>query len=682
MTDPKPNDLPTGPKERIEQLIELLTRECGELTEPEKKLARAVALGEECGLLQPGDEELTRGSNADAWKDQHKHHRVRASVLQAICVCEDAHPLVDPAGIRLLHAWVAGDLDLTGTRIPFGLSFDRCHFDRPVVAHGASLPRLRFRGCHATGLDLRAIETTYSINLGDGFVCHGSVKLQQARIGANLICKGSCFLNPDGWAIRADGAKINGNAFLRDGFKALGGVRLWGAVIGGALSVRDACFIGRTPPTRTKATRTGHEEEREAINANATQVHGSVYLGPGLRTRGVVALRHSRITGNLDCEDGKFHNPDAHPRALSLDATEASINGSMIIRDASFVGTLDLTRTRIASLNDERDGGDPRRPGKWPHRLILADCRYDAIHPGSLLDARRRLDWLKVHDRTVPAFLNPSLGPPAKSDAGRPLPRGAWPMEGIARWARAMSDRAFGRWPPDPGPYRWLAGVQRRQGHERDADRIMTRLAWRRILPLFNQRLKGDFRDRLVALPYLLASCVYGIIVGHGYARFRPLWWLGGFWLAGGFFFGANEGHRMQPTQGFVLRAWTQAEQAGWTATPLQPQTIETWITRPAQSVRRAGVVYARPSPEEANATEEAPPSDQQLRWIASYPKFSPWVYSLDSFLPLVDFHQEDYWTPESGWWAKDWYLPFHIASGWVIATLFAASFTKLARHD
>ncbi len=181
---------------------------------------------------------------------------------------------------------------------------------------------------------------------------------------------------------------------------------------------------------------------------------------------------------------------------------------------------------------------------------------------------------------------------------------------------------------------------------------------------LLHQRLKASAWDKFVALPYFILSFAYGIIVGHGYARFRPLIWLVIFFGFGVWVFSRDDGRHMQPTQGYVLRAWTQAAQADWDATPRQPETIIEWVDT------------------QANLGDGSGLTNQQLRWIAGYPKFSPWVYSLDAFLPLVNFQQEEYWTPASGWWAKDWYLPLHITSGWVIATLFAASFTKLARHD
>src|SRR5262249_53475832 len=55
------------------------------------------------------------------------------------------------------------------------------------------------------------------------------------------------------------------------------------------------------------------------------------------------------------------------------------------------------------------------------------------------------------------------------------------------------------------------------------------------------------------------------------------------------------------------------------------------------------------------------------------YPCFSPFVYSLDTFLPIVELHQKKYWLPDA---TKQngriyrWYLWFHIFVGYFLTTL------------
>jgi len=152
---------------------------------------------------------------------------------------------------------------------------------------------------------------------------------------------------------------------------------------------------------------------------------------------------------------------------------------------------------------------------------------------------------------------------------------------------------------------------------------------------------------------------VYRVLVGFGYYRWRALAWLLVLLVAGSIVFGYQSGRRMQPTQMLALREFESAH-----------------VQNGASAARAGGELTRR------------------------YPKFNALIYSADALIPLVSFHQEDYWTPRGdpavhsigswwrtgGWWSGRWwtkvYLVFHISMGWVIATLFAASFTRLMRHD
>ena len=84
-------------------------------------------------------------------------------------------------------------------------------------------------------------------------------------------------------------------------------------------------------------------------------------------------------------------------------------------------------------------------------------------------------------------------------------------------------------------------------------------------------------------------------------------------------------------------------------------------------------------------------------------PKFNAFMYSVDAFLPILDFYQESYWLPNAN--KKDdikiplnysnticyknawigsllrYYLWFHIFMGWVLTSLAVAGFTGLVRR-
>ena len=70
------------------------------------------------------------------------------------------------------------------------------------------------------------------------------------------------------------------------------------------------------------------------------------------------------------------------------------------------------------------------------------------------------------------------------------------------------------------------------------------------------------------------------------------------------------------------------------------------------------------------------------------FTRFQPIVYSLDTFIPIVDLHQETNWIPQPergkswvGRWAR-FYLWVHIAFGWILTTVAVAGFTGLIKKD
>lgn len=79
---------------------------------------------------------------------------------------------------------------------------------------------------------------------------------------------------------------------------------------------------------------------------------------------------------------------------------------------------------------------------------------------------------------------------------------------------------------------------------------------------------------------------------------------------------------------------------------------------------------------------------DDALQLMAGdYPHFKGLFYSLDTFIPLIDLHQESYWMPNANapvWGYVLWgYLWFHILAGWVLTTLLIAGLTGIMRnHD
>jgi len=63
------------------------------------------------------------------------------------------------------------------------------------------------------------------------------------------------------------------------------------------------------------------------------------------------------------------------------------------------------------------------------------------------------------------------------------------------------------------------------------------------------------------------------------------------------------------------------------------------------------------------------------------YPRFNPIIYSLDTFVPIINFHQAQYWIPGTRHSRWTWtYLRIHIVMGWIFSTLAIAGVTGLVR--
>ena len=59
-------------------------------------------------------------------------------------------------------------------------------------------------------------------------------------------------------------------------------------------------------------------------------------------------------------------------------------------------------------------------------------------------------------------------------------------------------------------------------------------------------------------------------------------------------------------------------------------------------------------------------------------PAFHPFIYALDSFVPIVDLHQVRFYLPTST--GLRWYLWAHTAVGWLLTTLLIVGATGIIR--
>ncbi len=647
-----------GEIERFEGLLRRAKSEFGDtVTEDEERLLKACVVGEVADFTTPDfweklkeaqdEESKAMVDEPDEWPERPEPPaKIRAEVVAWLLTSAAGKRYVHPHGVRMRGVRIEDTLRLAHATLHGALWANQSE-----LLAGCDLIGSRFVDLHLNGSLVKAgmmsrggIQSVHlddsqsagNVSIQGGFLAKGEVRLLGASIGGDLACSGGRFRNPGGNALSADGCQVGGFVFLKDDFQSVGAVRLLGASIGGSLS----CIGGRF-----------HNPGGDALNADRCLVGGHVLLNSEFQSVGAVWLLGARIGGNLECIGGRFRNPNGD----ALMGEGCRVSGTLFVRGIGSVeGRIVLTRSRIAYLYDGE------RNSAWPDKIVLTDCRYDAIYAGSPLDARSRLQWLAKHDSTAKTYINAN--------------------EGVI----------------DPQPYRWLAEVMKKQGHEEDARTVLRVCAERRVKGLVAQAFaapidrtyrylirraavlavlciallaggywlgaaalaivvswfalqafkhRGDDEARLRVCQLVEGNRVrvmqhtYRWVVGHGYARWRVLVWLGLVLSVGTFLLVDHPvpvpGGLMQPTQSYALKEWSQG-------------------TQPA--------------------------------WYEALPKYNPFLYSADALVPLVSFHQEEHWTPSTatwrGWFVKNVYLPLHIAAGWVIATLFVASFTRLMRQE
>jgi hypothetical protein len=169
--------------------------------------------------------------------------RVRASLIRwlALGAPGDGAVRLHEKGLRIAGALVVSDgqadparagttpgLDLEGCKLDHDLLLEDCRFQDTPVLRGARLQTLNLQGSVLPGLQGDRLEARGDVFLR-GVVAAGEVRLVGARIGRHLVCEGGRFENPDGKALTADSARVEGTFFWRAGSRADGAIDLQAA---------------------------------------------------------------------------------------------------------------------------------------------------------------------------------------------------------------------------------------------------------------------------------------------------------------------------------------------------------------------------------------------------------------------------------------------------------------------
>jgi len=473
--------------------------------------------------------------------------------------------------------------------------------------------------------------------------------------------------------VQAGNASIGGSLYLSGGFTSTKSVHLVDATIEGSLVCNRGSFTG------------GLEE---AICADRVNVRGSVFLRYGFRANGEVRCLSAKVGGTFDCQDSEFTSPGAgtRPDAKALSADGIEVRGDVFLRGIKARGQVRFPGAKIGGQLNCRSGKffhELPNVSVQPVALIAANIGigetlildggfqstgrvvFDGARLNSDLvcrgepDSPVRMTTLELRGACIQGALmlefcevSQSLDLRFASVQTLDDRESAWPAKGVLDVERFRYESIAPDAPRDfnsrlrwlklhktfhPQPYRQLASTLAAMGQDEDAREVHIALAKHQHE---DERAKGFWELRRSTIWWLRLVLKWGL--GYGYLPWRPAWAMLALLLIGWGVFTFGHPHLFSPASDEVLLS------------------------------------------ESFRATGTAPPG---------YQRFSAFVYSADVLLPIIDFHQETTWLPDStkhvdlwglvsiaGAWLR-WYLWFHIAMGWILTTLLVVGLTGIVRH-
>ncbi len=432
--------------------------------------------------------------------------------------------------------------------------------------------------------------------------------------------------------LMAKGAEIEGSVALANGFTTNGELNFAGATIAGVLDCRRSDFI-----------RLVADGAKIAQSLDLREAKGQM-----------VNLLGASIGGSLEAEGANLSNPGAW---WSLLADRAKITGNVFLRRNRMTGEPFRAAGQVnflgASIGGslECDGAELSDPPPGDALLLVDRARVGGnifLRDGFCCDGladftgaeATSLVWAgaRVTNNTVLTLRSTKLAVLRSDNKTWPKPENVTLDELVYGRLNDFGGIDSGRlldWlalqPTDqfyPQPFEQLALVLRAMGFEKDAREVM----------IAKNSRRSDFTKSFTG-PWVWYNVV-GPLIGYGYRPGYAFGWSLLFIALGAGLF------------------W-----AGYRADVIVP-------TKPGGYATYGG------TPDPAGSTRP--------RFSPDYPKFNAFVFSLESFTPLLRLDQSSNWAPNAHRGTAGRllriYLWCHIIAGWVLTSLWVGSVTGLVK--
>lgn len=281
--------------------------------------------------------------------------------------CVDLSDRINPRGISILNAVIAGRLDLAGLEVSFPLRFDGCEFDSALDLDGARLHGLAVTRCSQVpgvlgnglrvrrDLDLSQSRVTGAHLTSASTFSRSAIWLCESEIGGRLLCKDTAIHADGERSIQADRMHVGGTVRFIHHFTATREIRLLGARIDGSLDLTGAT-ISSAPGSADPA-----------LDLADVIIGGSLFIiadrgGKRPSIHGRVDMGSMRISGQLLIRGAAIEESSGTPvdsgysrsrlRGTALSAPRLTVGAEMTLEKACQIrGGMDLSMSDLSSLS-------------------------------------------------------------------------------------------------------------------------------------------------------------------------------------------------------------------------------------------------------------------------------------------------------------------------------------------
>lgn len=347
----------------------------------------------------------------------------------------------------------AHSLSLSSARIHGSVHLENSEISGTVDFSSIKIVSTRREALKARGLSAGQLKMSFAD-------IEGNVDFALANFDGLFFAHKVKIKSESGVAMSAYLANFNRGLFLRADSNLVGSVDLSGSIINRGLELTNSKFTG----DRGFALRLDGAQIDGRVTFKGSEIDGTIYA-QRMRTTGTVHFGETKIRSTARCEsaadetnalpsqDLVLASPFRDTAHLGINLQDAQIDGRLILPETAVEGVVDLSHARCAVLEDRAEA--------WPNPFISDDNKPRERRPLKKSVEARDAQHFVLSGFTYQYFAHPggqvtSGSPSASEDIAKAR----------IRWLSSQSaEDLYENF--NPQPWRQAAAVLREMGHDR-----------------------------------------------------------------------------------------------------------------------------------------------------------------------------------------------------------------------